>query len=178
MPGLDLRLPTEEEWEYACRAGTTKPFSFGENITPEQVNYDGGYPYSGGKKGKNRGETVEVGSFPCNDWGLYEMHGNVWEWCSDWYGEYPLGPVVDPTGPEGGGLRVLRGGSWIDDGGNVRSADRGGDRRRSGKVSGLWGLSDILLVGLFERYYIFFRMDTVRHLMHNISVKPVGLFSS
>jgi formylglycine-generating enzyme required for sulfatase activity len=125
-PGLNLRLPTEAEWEYACRAGTQTPFWFGDNITPELVNYDGNYPYAGGKKGKYRKETVEVKSLPCNSWGLYQMHGNVWEWCSDWYGDYPGGSVIDPTGPSDGAGRVLRGGSWLDFGGFVRSAYRGG----------------------------------------------------
>jgi formylglycine-generating enzyme required for sulfatase activity len=119
---LNLRLPTEAEWEYACRAGTTTPFYFGENITPNQVNYDGNYPYAGGKKGKYREETVEVKSLPCNGWGLYEMHGNVWEWCADWYGDYPPELVVDPNGPDRGDYRVLRGGSWISVGRDVRSA--------------------------------------------------------
>jgi sulfatase modifying factor 1 len=121
---LNLRLPTEAEWEYACRAGTTTPFYFGENITPDQVNYDGDYPYAGGKKGKYRGETVEVKSLPCNGWGLYEIHGNVWEWCADWYGDYPSEPVVYPSGPDRGDGRVLRGGSWLNLGRDVRSAYR------------------------------------------------------
>jgi sulfatase modifying factor 1 len=125
-PGLDLRLPTEAEWEYACRAGTPTPFWFGENITPDQVNYDGNYPYAGGKKGKYREETVDVKSLPCNGWGLYQMHGNVWEWCSDWYGDYPTGSVIDPEGPPDGAYRVIRGGCWFDDGGLVRSAYRSG----------------------------------------------------
>jgi formylglycine-generating enzyme required for sulfatase activity len=123
-PGLDLRLPTEAEWEYACRAGTRTPFWFGENITPEQVNYHGNYPYAGGKKGKYREETVEVKSLPCNGWGLYQMHGNVWEWCSDWFGDYPTGSVIDPGGPSNGTHRVLRGGGWIYFGRYCRSADR------------------------------------------------------
>ena len=117
-PGLELRLPSEAEWEYACRAEpdwtkTVTPFCFGNNITTEQVNYDGNHPYNKGKKGEKRGKTVAVKSLPCNAWGLYEMHGNVWEWCSDWYGGYPAGAVVDPVGPETGTCRVLRGGSWI-----------------------------------------------------------------
>jgi hypothetical protein len=123
-PGLDFRLPTEAQWEYACRAGTETPFSFGENMTPEQVNYDGNYPYAGGEKGEYREETVAVRSLPPNAWGLYEMHGNVYEWCADWFGEYPEGRVIDPAGPPEGGGRVLRGGSWINDGGYCRSAYR------------------------------------------------------
>ncbi len=79
LPGLDLGLPSEAQWEFACRAGTDTPFSFGANITPEQVNYHGEYPYGGGEKGLYRGETVPVGSLPPNRWGLYEMHGNVRE---------------------------------------------------------------------------------------------------
>jgi formylglycine-generating enzyme required for sulfatase activity len=124
MPDGGFRLPTEAEWEYACRAGTTTAFWFSDQITPEQVNYDGNYPYAGGQKGKYRAETVDVKSLPCNSWGLYQMHGNVWEWCQDWYGDYPSGTVKDPTGPAKGGRRVLRGGSWIDFGGYVRSAYR------------------------------------------------------
>jgi|GEM_PF-2348362 len=123
-PGLDLRLPTEAEWEYACRAGTETPFSFGRNITTDQVNYDGNYPYAKGKKGKYREETVDVKSLPANPWGLYEIHGNVREWCSDWYGGYPERAEIDPRGPENDVLRVMRGGSWSGLGRNVRSANR------------------------------------------------------
>ncbi len=121
---LDLRLPTEAEWEYACRAGSQTPFWFGANITPEQVNYHGEYPYAGGKKGQYRGETVEVKALPCNGWGLYQMHGNVLEWCADWYGGYPKDTVTDPMGSETGGRRVLRGGSWSGIARDVRSAQR------------------------------------------------------
>ena len=123
-PDLEFRLPTEAEWEYACRAGTTTPFSFGENITTDQVNYDGNYPYKDGKKGEYREETVKVKEFPCNTWGLYEMHGNVWEWCEDWYGDYDTEKAIDPKGPDSGNSRVLRGGSWIYSGRYVRSAIR------------------------------------------------------
>jgi sulfatase modifying factor 1 len=126
VPGLQARLPSEAEWEYACRAGTTTPFSFGDNISPEQVNYNGDSPYAGGEKGLNREKTVPVGSLPANPWGLYEMHGNVWEWCADWYGDYPTAPQLDPTGPQTGGSRVLRGGSWSSDGRGARCALRGG----------------------------------------------------
>ncbi|MCB1932014.1 MAG: formylglycine-generating enzyme family protein [Candidatus Accumulibacter sp.] len=124
VPGLQARLPSEAEWEYACRAGTTTPFAFGDNITPEQVDYNGNYPYAGGEKGLYRQKTVPVGSLPANPWGLYEMHGNVWEWCADWYGDYPTAPQLDPTGPQTGGFRVLRGGSWDDHGGSARCAAR------------------------------------------------------
>lgn len=124
MPGGTFRLPTEAEWEYACRAGTTTAFWFGDQITPEQVNYDGNFPYAGGPKGQCRNKTVPVKALPCNGWGLYQMHGNVLEWCQDWYAEYPAVTVVDPTGPVEGELRVLRGGSWVDLGGRERSAIR------------------------------------------------------
>jgi formylglycine-generating enzyme required for sulfatase activity len=117
-------MPSESEWECACRAGTTTLFSFGDNISPEQVNYDGNHPYAGGKKGEYRGETVAVKSLPPNPWGLYEMHGNVWEWCADWYGAYPAGAATDPHGPDSGVDRVLRGGSWYNSGRVVRSAYR------------------------------------------------------
>ncbi|MDZ7621631.1 MAG: formylglycine-generating enzyme family protein [Candidatus Competibacteraceae bacterium] len=122
--GDGFRLPTEAEWEYACRAGTTTAFWFGDQITPEQVNYNGNIPYAGGPKGQYREQTVAVKALPCNGWGLYQMHGNVWEWCQDWFGDYPTETVVDPTGPAGGEGRVLRGGSWIDHGGFARSAAR------------------------------------------------------
>jgi formylglycine-generating enzyme required for sulfatase activity len=122
--GLNLRLPTEAEWEYACRAGTTTPFAFGEHVTPDEVNYDGNFPYAGGEKGEYRLKTVGVKSLPSNPWGLYEMHGNVYEWCADWFGDYPEGDVTDPVGPATGGSRVLRGGSWAYHGGFVRSAFR------------------------------------------------------
>lgn len=121
---LNVRLPSEAEWEYACRAGTQTPFSFGNNITPEQVNYDGNYPYTGGGKGLYREKTVPVQSLPPNPWGLYEMHGNVWEWCADWYDKYPQQAVTDPHGPDNGEYRVLRGGSWDFNGWIVRSAQR------------------------------------------------------
>lgn len=124
VSGIKARLPTEAEWEYACRAGTTTPFSFGATITPEQANYDGNHPYSGGRSGVYRQKTVAVKSLPANPWGLYEMHGNVWEWCQDWYGAYPSGSASAPEGPSSGARRVLRGGSWLDDGQLLRSAYR------------------------------------------------------
>ncbi|PWQ95442.1 SUMF1/EgtB/PvdO family nonheme iron enzyme [Leucothrix pacifica] len=129
LPHLEFGLPTEAQWEYACRAGTTTPFSFGKNITPDQVNYDGNRPYASAEKGELRKETVPVKSLPTNPWGLYEMHGNVWEWCQDiWQDGLRTSAVVDPASEagqaEGGALRVLRGGAWNYDGGSVRSACR------------------------------------------------------
>ena len=106
------RLPTESEWEYACRAGTTTPFHFGETISTDQANYNGEAVYGNGKKGIYRKKTTPVGSFPANAWGLHDMHGNVWQWCQDCYGDYPQKDVVDPQGPEKGAFHLLRGGSW------------------------------------------------------------------
>jgi formylglycine-generating enzyme required for sulfatase activity len=110
--GRTYRLPTEAEWEYACRAGTTTPFNTGETINTDQANYNGNYPYGNGRQGVDRHKTTAVGSFPPNAWGLYDMHGNVWEWCSDWYGPY-RGSQTDPQGPPKGEYRVDRGGSFF-----------------------------------------------------------------
>jgi formylglycine-generating enzyme required for sulfatase activity len=118
------RLPTEAEWEYACRAGTTTPFSFGETISTDQANYDGNYVYGEGKKGVFRQATTPVGSFPANAWGLYDMHGNVWEWCQDRYGPYPQGDVKDRKAAAKGDIHILRGGSWYSIPYGCRSAHR------------------------------------------------------
>jgi formylglycine-generating enzyme required for sulfatase activity len=123
--GKTYRLPTEAEWEYACRAGTRTPFSFGETINTGQVKYDGDYTYRSGSGGQNRGRTVPVGSFPPNAFGLYDMHGNVSEWCQDWYGEYYATNLgTDPKGPLAFTHRVLRGGSWFSGPSHCRSAYR------------------------------------------------------
>lgn len=109
--GMGLRLPTEAEWEYACRAGSTTAYAFGDVITKEQSNYDGNGP-------------VGVKKFPPNGWGLYQMHGNVFEWCSDWYGAYPEGKVIDPIGPVSRVYKAMRGGSWDSNAGYMRAAYR------------------------------------------------------
>jgi sulfatase modifying factor 1 len=111
--GYVCSLPTEAQWEYACRAGTTTATSFGDLITAAQANFDGSI-----------GATSVVGSYPANPWGFHDMHGNVWEWCSDWYGAYPSGIVTDPTGAPSSNNISLRGGSWSGDGQSIRSANR------------------------------------------------------
>ncbi|MCI5126102.1 MAG: hypothetical protein D3925_16925, partial [Candidatus Electrothrix sp. AR5] len=103
------------------------PFSFGMNIAPDQVNYNGNYPYAGNEKGAYREETVEVRALPCNVWGLYQMHGNVREYCRDWHGDYPKEPVIDPDGAVTGRYRACRGGSWFGYGRFCRSAYRDRD---------------------------------------------------
>lgn len=112
--GKTYRLPSEAEWEYACRAGTTTPFYFGETITPDLVNYDGNHPYGSAPKGLYRKQTTYVGSFGPNPFGLYDMHGNVWEWCSDkWHGNYSGAPTDGSSWETGtDNNRVLRAGSW------------------------------------------------------------------
>ena len=125
--GKTYRLPTEAEWEYACRAGTTTPFNTGNNLTTSQANYNGNYPYNNNQKGVYREKTMPVGSFAPNALGLYDMHGNVWEWCNDWYDGkyYANSPQNNPKGPSTGSRRVFRGGSWDYYAQYCRSAYRG-----------------------------------------------------
>ena len=123
------RLPSEAEWEYACRAGTTTPFAFGPTVTPEYVNYDGNYPYGNAKKGRYRQETIPVGSLGvANGWGVYDMHGNVWEWCEDHsfpnYDGAPTDGRAHLADGEEGRNRRLRGGSWDNFSNYCRSAIR------------------------------------------------------
>ncbi len=123
--GRTYRLPTEAEWEYACRAGTTGPFNTGDCLSVSQANYDGDYPFSGCPEEHSRRKTVAVKSFAPNARGLYDMHGNVWEWCNDWYGEtFPMFRNNDPVGPSSGENRIFRGGGWSSGARGCRSADR------------------------------------------------------
>jgi formylglycine-generating enzyme required for sulfatase activity len=111
--GFKFSLPTEAQWEYACRAGTTTAYSFGDSLTQQQANF-------------GSGQAKDVGGYAANAWGLKDMHGNVWEWCLDWYGNYLSGAVTDPTVASRGSFRVLRGGSWGRLAESCRSAFRRG----------------------------------------------------
>jgi len=129
LGGAGLRLPSEAEWEYACRARSTTPFSTGETTSTELANYDGNYTYEEGAKGAYRRTTTAVESFPSNPWGFHDMHGNVWEWCQDWYRDSYRGMPADGSAWDRsqGTSRVLRGGSWIDVPKRCRSACRSWD---------------------------------------------------
>ncbi|BAZ30852.1 hypothetical protein NIES4074_33190 [Cylindrospermum sp. NIES-4074] len=123
--GKIYRLPSEAEWEYACRAGTTTPFYFGETISTELANYDGNYIYGLGSKGKYLEQTTDVGKFPPNAFGLYDMHGNIWEWCQDgWHENYINAPTDGSVWVNDNDYRMLRGGSWVNYPQNCRSASR------------------------------------------------------
>ncbi len=124
--GRSYRLPSEAEWEYACRAGTTTPFHFGDTVTPDLVNYEGNYPYGAAPKGIYRKKTTAVGSFPPNSFGLYDMHGNVWECCQDIpHGNYNGAPTDGSAWETSGSdYRVRRGGSWLNNAVICRSANR------------------------------------------------------
>ena len=128
--GHTYRLPTEAEWEYACRAGTRTPFWFGARIGTDRANYDGTTVYGpDGTPGPYLEATTPVDRFPANPWGLHDMHGNLLQWCEDRYGPYAEGEQTDPRGPPGGegGVRVLRGGAWCSDAAQCRAARRRGN---------------------------------------------------
>ena len=116
--GWKYCLPTEAQWEYACRAGTTTLYSWGNDINSSHANYN----WDGNETTK---ETVDVGQYTPNSWGFFDMHGNVWEWVNDWYAIYSSAKKNDPVGPASGSIRIRRGGSWDNDGQNLRSAKRG-----------------------------------------------------
>jgi formylglycine-generating enzyme required for sulfatase activity len=126
--GYRFRLPTEAQWEYACRAGTRTTFHFGNVLNGKQANCDGDFPWGTEEKGPYLGRTESVGRYPANDWGLFDMHGNVWQWCQDYYAAdyYQNCPKKDPENRKKAEeeRRVLRGGSWISDARNCRAAYR------------------------------------------------------
>jgi formylglycine-generating enzyme required for sulfatase activity len=117
----NMSCPTEAQWEYACRAGTTTVYSWGNDINSSRANYNWDGVYNTGNDFK---QTRDVGQYPANPWGFFDMHGNVWEWVSDWKANYPGGAQTNPEGPASGSLRVRRGGSWSNDGTDLRSAKR------------------------------------------------------
>ncbi|HXT22757.1 MAG TPA: formylglycine-generating enzyme family protein [Thermoanaerobaculia bacterium] len=119
-----FRLPTEAEWELACRAGTTTPFHTGGDLTAARANYDGEGPYGRSPPGLFRRTTTKVGSFPPNRFGLHDMHGNVWEWTEDWHCPYATEAVTDPVGACATDFKVIRGGSWYFDANSARCALR------------------------------------------------------
>jgi uncharacterized protein (TIGR02996 family) len=122
------RLPREAEWEYCCRGGASsyQAFHFGNSLSSQQANFHGSFPYGGADEGPYLERTCRVGSYPKNGFGLYDMHGNVYEWCADWYASdyYAKSPQADPPGPSGGSYRVIRSGCWCDRGSTCRSANR------------------------------------------------------
>lgn len=123
-----FRLPSEAEMEYGTRAGTSTPFHTGETISTDQANYNGVYKYDTGERGAYLEKTAPVRSYPANQFGLFDMHGNVWEWCSDWYDKeyYQQSPINNPKGPITGQKKVMRGGSWFTSPRTIRSANRRG----------------------------------------------------
>jgi formylglycine-generating enzyme required for sulfatase activity len=154
--GRRIGLPTEAQWEYACRAGTSTPFNTGKTLPRKMANCAWWLTYPGNRVDVSFFKSAVVGSFPPNSrglydllrpfechpprsfppnaWGLYDMHGNLWQSCSDWYGDYPATEVADPTGPKHGSLRVLRGGSWGTGPWSCRSAFRSGSVPRNRDV--------------------------------------------
>jgi formylglycine-generating enzyme required for sulfatase activity len=131
--GRSYGLPSEAQWEYACRAASTTPFHFGATLTPELANYNGNHTYGDGPKGTYRQQTTDVASFPANAWGLHDLHGNVWEWCADhWHKNYEFAPGDDQPwlipGAADYERRLLRGGAWFRRPVSCRSAFRHGVR--------------------------------------------------
>ncbi|MBN8216406.1 MAG: formylglycine-generating enzyme family protein [Spirochaetes bacterium] len=110
--GARFSLPTEAQWEYACRAGTQTAFSTGAELDVKQAHIERATADESAKTEHDPGETADVASYKPNPWGLYDMHGNVWEWCLDYFGAYPEGEAVDPVGPPAGKFRISRGGAW------------------------------------------------------------------
>ena len=145
------RLPTEAEWEYACRAGTTTPFYYGANLTSGMANFNGQYAYYSGQASTNNpagtflNRPAAVGAYQPNARGLYDMVGNIWEWCQDWYGTFTAAGVGDPSGPATGTQRVFRGGSFNSTGAGCRSANR--DKTNPALGANTIGFRVVLAVG-------------------------------
>ncbi len=130
--GLPIELPTEAQWEYACRAGSTTAYFWGKSLKGDKANCNGNYPCGTSSKGIRVGTPTTVGRYDPNEWGLYDMHGNVWEWCEDKYGKYSSEEnVTDPIGASSGFYRVIRGGSWNKGAKRCRSAARGYESKGS-----------------------------------------------
>jgi len=156
LPGMQAELPTEAEWEYACRAGTESAFNWGDGIAPAQANYNGTHAYADSPTGEYRKEMVPGKFFAPNSWGLYQMHGNVWEWCSDGMRPYDRKAQENPrgeTGDAGDASRVVRGGSWGSEPWRLRAAFRNQWRRigRDGYQSFRFSLRTTNLSGGAER---------------------------
>jgi eukaryotic-like serine/threonine-protein kinase len=137
-PGKGYSLPREAEWEYAARGGTTTPFPYGATITPELANYDWDNAYANGpRKPRESDDVMKIGSFVANPFGLYDMIGNVAEWCEDWEGQYTTLEQIDPTGPETGERKVIRGGDYDESPARSRSAARAGLELNSRVIPGI-----------------------------------------
>ena len=139
-----LQLPTEAQWEYACRAGSGTAYSWGVSLNGTEANCDGYSPCGTTTKGPVRQKTLRAGRYAPNAWGLLDMHGNVWEWCADRYGNYPSGSVVDPAGSSSGASYIYRGGGWNSKARNCRSAQR--NCRGSSSSSFILGFRPVLVV--------------------------------
>jgi formylglycine-generating enzyme required for sulfatase activity len=133
---ITVRLPSEAEWEYAARAGTSTVFAFGKCLTTQQANHIGRSPLAGCERSKYLKKTVAAGTLAANNWGFFDMHGNVYEWCQDWLGAYSPKEVTDPIGPKKGRYKIIRGGSWRQGAAACRSAARNryAPNRRSSSV--------------------------------------------
>ena len=162
--GRTYLLPTEAQWEYACRAGAATPFSFGPTLSSHQANFDGRYILYGGNKGPFLNRTVPVGSYRANAFGLQDMHGNVWEWCADFYDEkyYEQSPRDDPSGPKSGEIHVLRGGCWLNSDRDCRASVRGANKTdQARKHEGFRVVCEV--------------MDASANLQEKINVQPTSL---
>ena len=180
---MGCRLPTEAEWEYAARAGTTTPFYTGDCLESGQANFNGKEQYGNCNKSDYKNKVLPVGSFPPNPWGLYDMYGNVWEWCYDIYGNYSTEEQTDPEGPSWGAERTFRGGGWLDGSTSCRSAFRQSTRQdnRGGtqgfRIVTLPSSSDSQSKGTFEdprdgKVYQTIKVGNKWIMAQNLAYKP------